>query len=499
MSLKQTTVTVIVPVYNVQNYLEKCVRSILAQTFSDFELIMVDDGSTDESPRICDQLAQADSRVTVIHKPNGGLSSARNAALDIAQGKYIAFIDSDDYVEPRLLEKTVAAMEAGNYDWCAYGMRKEDTQGNLLEPVCFKPRTLRIENEQERMAFLLKNLLNYRIGWEACSHLYRGDIIRENKLRFVSERQVFAEDLLFSFTYWLYAASCIVLEEPLYHYLQRSGSLMEASRHRNILPQLQDLTHAAYAAAERAGCTHICRDFAIIYLHLLEWHTRFPIRERGVPSVMQELKTLNHNAFLPRDPQALKTLWQDLMERYGMQDGLVTLVIRIPEQIPSLLSQSLQKLDILLLIPAPVELPDTDLRVRQVVCRDMTPSGILRTAFSEGWGEYLCFPDITAPLPSALLETFSDAAKYNDCSAVFRASRSAFLDRDSLVHRREFRDLVWNLGAGLIRRDLLAESGLGCMTDLMEYLPEILLSGHILLTDMVYADEERDQAESCHL
>lgn len=134
MSLKQTTVTVIVPVYNVQNYLEKCVRSILAQTFSDFELIMVDDGSTDESPRICDQLAQADPRITVIHKPNGGLSSARNAALDIALGKYIAFIDSDDYVEPRLLEKTVAAMEAGNYDWCAYGMRKEDTQGNLLEP-----------------------------------------------------------------------------------------------------------------------------------------------------------------------------------------------------------------------------------------------------------------------------------------------------------------------------------------------------------------------------
>ena len=153
MSLKQTTVTVIVPVYNVQNYLEKCVRSILAQTFSDFELILVDDGSTDESPRICDQFAQADSRITVIHKQNGGLSSARNAALDIAQGKYIAFIDSDDYVEPRLLEKTVAALEAGNYDWCAYGMRKEDTQGNLLEPVCFKPRTLRIENEQERMAF----------------------------------------------------------------------------------------------------------------------------------------------------------------------------------------------------------------------------------------------------------------------------------------------------------------------------------------------------------
>ncbi|MEE1036642.1 MAG: hypothetical protein U0L15_05950, partial [Oscillospiraceae bacterium] len=152
-----------------------------------------------------------------------------------------------------------------------------------------------------------------------------------------------------------------------------------------------------------------------------------------------------------------------------------------------------------LLTPAPVELPDTDLRVRQVVCRDMTPSGILRTAFSKGWGEYLCFPDITAPLPSALLETFSDAAKYNYCSAVFRASRSAFLDRDSLAHRREFRDLVWNLGAGLIRRDLLAESGLGCMTDLMEYLPEILLSGHILLTDMVFADEERDQTESCHL
>lgn len=499
MSLQQATVSVIVPVYNVQDYLEKCVHSILAQTYHTFELILVDDGSTDESPRLCDQLALADPRITVIHKPNGGLSSARNAALDVAQGKYIAFIDSDDYVNPQLLEKTVAAIEAGGFDWCAFGMQKEDPQGNLLEPVCFKPRTLRIENEQERMAFLLKNLLNYRIGWEACSHLYRGDIIRKNELRFVSERQVFAEDLLFSFTYWLYASSCTVLEEPLYHYIQRCGSLMEKSRHKNVLPQLQALAHAAYAAAEQAGCTDICRDFSMIYLHLLEWHSRGPIREKGLVPVMEDLQALDHSPFLPRDPEALRELWQGLMGRYGMLDGLVTLVIREPDQIPGLLTQSLQKLDILLLTPTPVELPHTDLRVRQVICQDLTPSGILRAAFTEGWGEYLCFPDHTEPLPSVLLETLSDAAKYNDCSAVFPAPRSAFLDRDSLAHRREFRDLAGSLGTGLIRRDLLEKSGLGCMEDLSEYLPEILLSGHILLTVLDFAHEERNQTESSHL
>ncbi|MGN1194229.1 MAG: glycosyltransferase family 2 protein, partial [Acutalibacteraceae bacterium] len=97
-------ISVIVPVYNAQMYLERCIKSILGQSFTDFELILVDDGSKDSSPLLCDEAAKKDSRVRVIHKKNGGVSSARNCAIDASKGKYLIFCDSDDYVEPDWLE-----------------------------------------------------------------------------------------------------------------------------------------------------------------------------------------------------------------------------------------------------------------------------------------------------------------------------------------------------------------------------------------------------------
>ena len=98
-------ISVIVPIYNVEKYLEKCVNSITSQTYKNLEIILVDDGSTDSSPEICEKLKQSDDRIIVIHKKNGGLSSARNAGLDIAKGKYIGCVDSDDYIDEKMYEK----------------------------------------------------------------------------------------------------------------------------------------------------------------------------------------------------------------------------------------------------------------------------------------------------------------------------------------------------------------------------------------------------------
>ena len=98
-------ISVIVPVYNVEKYIDRCVRSILGQSFSDFELILVDDGSPDSCPANCDEYAQLDTRVRVIHKINCGITDARNAGLDVAQGEYIGFVDSDDYISPDMYQK----------------------------------------------------------------------------------------------------------------------------------------------------------------------------------------------------------------------------------------------------------------------------------------------------------------------------------------------------------------------------------------------------------
>ena len=107
-------ISVIVPVYKTEEYLERCVNSILNQTYKDIELIIVDDGSPDKCPAICDTFAQMDERVKVIHKVNGGVSTARNAGLEIATGDYIAFVDSDDYIELDMYEKMIS--KAVEYD-----------------------------------------------------------------------------------------------------------------------------------------------------------------------------------------------------------------------------------------------------------------------------------------------------------------------------------------------------------------------------------------------
>ena len=100
-------ISVIVPIYNVEKYLIKCIESIINQTYKDLEIILVDDGSTDSSGKICDEFATKDNRIKVIHKKNGGLSSARNIGLDICKGNYISFIDSDDYIELDMYEKMI--------------------------------------------------------------------------------------------------------------------------------------------------------------------------------------------------------------------------------------------------------------------------------------------------------------------------------------------------------------------------------------------------------
>ena len=164
-------ITVIVPVYKVEPYLHRCVDSILAQTFTDFELILVDDGSPDNCGAICDEYAAKDSRVRVIHQANGGLSAARNAALSIATGKYAAFVDSDDEIVPHHLETAIHYMEQG-FDLLSFGftLSYDDERPDYV--LTSEDKIYSLNSPQERAAFLVQILLQYKIGFEACRKVY---------------------------------------------------------------------------------------------------------------------------------------------------------------------------------------------------------------------------------------------------------------------------------------------------------------------------------------
>ena len=132
---KAPLLSIIVPVYKVENYLPKCIDSILAQTFTDFELILVDDGSPDNCPALCDAAAEKDARVRVIHQKNGGLSAARNAGLDAARGAWIGFVDSDDYIAPEMYEVLYQAVQSTGADLALCDYAEVDEAGKPCPPM----------------------------------------------------------------------------------------------------------------------------------------------------------------------------------------------------------------------------------------------------------------------------------------------------------------------------------------------------------------------------
>lgn len=228
-------VSVIVPVYNVEPYLKKCVRSICGQTYTYMEIILVDDGSTDGSGRMCDRFGAEDSRIRVIHKENGGLSSARNAGLDSAKGTYVYFVDSDDWVQESLVEETVSLMEWYDYDQCIWGAEIVEEGKESYYMGRRGPLTLRFSTLEQKRKVLCRWLLNYRLGWTVWSRVFRREIIERNHLRFENEQEIGAEDLDFSFRYLACCQSLHYLPKPFYFYWQRSGSIMSSSTLQNRL------------------------------------------------------------------------------------------------------------------------------------------------------------------------------------------------------------------------------------------------------------------------
>ena len=187
-------ISIIIPVYGVEAYLPACVESVLHQTFSDYEVILVDDGSPDGCGALCDAYAKQDLRFRVIHKENGGLSSARNAGLEIARGEYVYFLDSDDTIDSDLLRTVVEHMDRG-LDLLAFRYRylrndclqepgREILTGEFL-----------LTNQEEKLEFLEQILIPCKIGWEAWSRVFVREKIEKYGLRFEDNRKIFAEEL----------------------------------------------------------------------------------------------------------------------------------------------------------------------------------------------------------------------------------------------------------------------------------------------------------------
>ncbi|MEE0974576.1 MAG: glycosyltransferase [Muribaculaceae bacterium] len=212
-------ISVIIPIYNVEKYLPQCLDSILAQTFTDFELILVNDGSKDRSGNICDEYAQKDSRIVVIHKENGGASSARNRGLDIAKGEWISFIDSDDYVTPNLLSN-LTSKSGNDTSLIISGIHKVDENGNITETRIYNQIDINCSTDFDEL--FNRNILQKHNG--PCAKLYSQNIIRQFNIKF-QEDIISGEDTIFNYNYLIHCDSVKIVDTADYYYMSRPGSL----------------------------------------------------------------------------------------------------------------------------------------------------------------------------------------------------------------------------------------------------------------------------------
>lgn len=216
--------SIITPVYNTEKYIPACIDSVISQSFSDFEFLLIDDGSDDDSGAICDEYARIDSRIKVFHKENGGVSSARNLGLDHASGEWVYFVDSDDEILPGGLETLVKCI-SDDIDIVLAGYERYNVDGSVLYKI--NDRIITILNKKESLSTLYENHgLYYNYLTYGCIRLLRNEIIQSNHLRFDQELSN-KEDTLFLTQYILKSNGITrFTTTPVYRYNEREDSAM---------------------------------------------------------------------------------------------------------------------------------------------------------------------------------------------------------------------------------------------------------------------------------
>lgn len=243
---KTPELSIIVPIYKVEKYLDECIQSILGQTFTDLELILVDDGSPDACPQMCDAAAEQDSRVRVIHQKNGGLSAARNTGIEAARGNWLGFVDSDDFVAPDFYEKLYNAAVNADADCAVCSVQLTHEDGSRMDtPPQWKVYGGGYTGEDVLKTITWQNNAPYLVAW---NKLYRREVFRTLRYpvgRINEDVFIFAE--LFD---TIKMVACV--EQPLYFYRQRKDSIMQSKCTLRNLDEMWSFVHC-FECFQRSG------------------------------------------------------------------------------------------------------------------------------------------------------------------------------------------------------------------------------------------------------
>ena len=289
MNSLNPTISIIVPVYNTEQYLPKCLDSIAAQTFTDFEVLMIDDGSTDGSGEICDQYSQSDSRFIAIHQSNQGVSASRNNGLKQARGNYIAFVDSDDYVHPQMLELLYKAIRQGEYDLSVarYLSVNVGTEIEIQRIIEFHSQELSAEDILCKLFGKSGEDIQYIVVW---NKLYDRRLLAN--ICFSAFKV--SEDLLFNVEVFSKFRQAIEVDSKLYYYNKRNTSASHSVSEKQIIDRIDAsytcLRYIPSGSAEEACC--------VMKLYKVLFSSRFlGRREVYLKNVVRRIKEVHKQIY----------------------------------------------------------------------------------------------------------------------------------------------------------------------------------------------------------
>ena len=231
-------VTVVVPVYNVEKYLDRCIESIVNQTYKHLEIILVDDGSPDNCPQMCDNWAKKDGRIKVLHKENAGAGMARNTGIKNSSGDYILFVDSDDYIHLKTIEECVCEIAKTQADVVMFGRSTAFAEGTVKDTPVVTDECYFSGNE------VLDNILpglfvhERGIGISSCNKLFNLQLIKDNNIKYKSEREILSEDAAFHLELFGYVKSISIIKKCFYYYFKNENSFS-----RSYKKELQQLNN----------------------------------------------------------------------------------------------------------------------------------------------------------------------------------------------------------------------------------------------------------------
>ena len=309
--------SVIVPIYNGEQFIHRCVDSVLGQTLADLQLVLIDDGSSDRCAEICDEYAAKDERVIVIHAENKGVSAARNEGLSAASGEYLAFCDGDDFYKTDLLEKTYNTAVKYNADVVSYKLERISGEKNQ-KPQGENQLDIFDLNGETRFGFMYDVVTWKTKGWQACRSIFKREAVEKNKIKFCETCKSFAEDLGFTLEYLLYASRIVFLNEYLYCYYDvREDSMMNKSQKVYKPNEVNELSYylCPIFAAEMPDSEFCVIHHYIVYGQLMDMYK--VKKYSGYSPWIKLIKGLDKKAYFKEQNRAYYRLYKREKNLFG--------------------------------------------------------------------------------------------------------------------------------------------------------------------------------------